>query len=185
MLYRLTTSLSQANSESEQDLRDCVTFLSHDCAKRDFVLAFFIIDILMKSIIFRLKMPPPSRRSKTNFKIYTWLAVMVNRLTIRSAIRKIKSQKREPNPLVLALSNLVPPPTPRMWSPPQRQRLALGTLNTILLKPTDMVGMSAPSLRSFTSRFLRIREKEKSSILTGISWIPILRSRASFTRIPK
>jgi hypothetical protein len=80
-------------------------------------------------------------------------------LTIGSAITKINSQKRKPNPLVPALPNPVPPPTLRTPPPPQRQRLALGVLNTILLQPTDMIGMSAVSLRSLTSQSLRIREK--------------------------
>jgi hypothetical protein len=110
---------------------------------------------------------------------------MVIRLTIHSVIRKIKSRKREPNPLVPALLYPVPPPTPITPPPPQRQRLASGVLNTILLKPTDMVGMSAPSLRSLTIQSLRIREKGKSSTLPGITQIPILRSRASFIKMPK
>jgi hypothetical protein len=38
-LYRLTTSTSQVNSESEQYRRDFATFLSHNRAKRDFLLA--------------------------------------------------------------------------------------------------------------------------------------------------
>jgi hypothetical protein len=38
-LYRLTTSTSQVNSESEQYRRDFATFLSHDRAKRNFLLA--------------------------------------------------------------------------------------------------------------------------------------------------
>jgi hypothetical protein len=38
-LYRLTTSTSQVNSESEQYRRDFATFLSHDCVKCDFLLA--------------------------------------------------------------------------------------------------------------------------------------------------
>jgi hypothetical protein len=109
----------------------------------------------------------------------------VIRLTIRSAIRKIKSRKREPNLLVPALLNPVPAPTPRTPAPPQRQRLAPGVLNTILVKTPDMVGMSTPSLRSLISWSLRIREKGKSSMLLGITRIPILRSRASFTKMPK
>jgi hypothetical protein len=38
-LYRLTTSTSQVNLESEQYQRDCATFLSYDRAIRDFLLA--------------------------------------------------------------------------------------------------------------------------------------------------
>jgi hypothetical protein len=38
-LYRLTTSTSQVNSESDQYRRDFATFLSHDRANRDFLLA--------------------------------------------------------------------------------------------------------------------------------------------------
>jgi hypothetical protein len=38
-LYWLTTSTSQVNSESEQYRRDFVTFLSHERAKHDFLLA--------------------------------------------------------------------------------------------------------------------------------------------------
>jgi hypothetical protein len=110
---------------------------------------------------------------------------MVIQLTIHSAIRKINIRTKEPIPLVLALLNSVPPPTPRMPPPPQRQRLAPGVLNTIFLKPTDMVGMSAPSLRSLTSQSLRIREMEKSSTLPGITRKLILRLRASFTKMPK
>jgi hypothetical protein len=68
---------------------------------------------------------------------------MVIRLTIRSAIRKINSQKREPNPLVPGLLNPVAPSS-RILAPLHRQRLALDVLNTILLKPMDMFGMSIP-----------------------------------------
>jgi hypothetical protein len=68
---------------------------------------------------------------------------MVIRLTTSSPIRKIKSRKRDPNPLVPAYLNAVAPPPPRMPHPPQRQRLALGVLNTSHLNPMDMVGMSA------------------------------------------
>jgi hypothetical protein len=39
ILYRLTTSTSQVNSQSEQYRRDFATFLSHDHAKRNFLLA--------------------------------------------------------------------------------------------------------------------------------------------------
>jgi hypothetical protein len=38
-LYRLTTSTSKVNSESEEYQRDFATFLSHDRAIRDFLLA--------------------------------------------------------------------------------------------------------------------------------------------------
>jgi hypothetical protein len=38
-LYRLTTSTSQVNSESEQYRRDFATFLSHNRANRDLLLA--------------------------------------------------------------------------------------------------------------------------------------------------
>jgi hypothetical protein len=78
-----------------------------------------------------------------------------------------------------------PSPPSRLPLPPHRQRLLLGILNTNLLKPTDIVGMSAPSLRSLISRSLSIREKRMSSMLLGITWITILRSKASFTRMPK
>jgi hypothetical protein len=43
----------------------------------------------------------------------------------------------------------------------------------------------APSLRSLTTRSLSLRENGKCRILLDITWIPILRSRASFTRILK
>jgi hypothetical protein len=130
-------------------------------------------------------MPPLSRRLTTNCQLCTWLAVIVIRLTTYSAIRKIQSQKRDLNPPVLALPNLVTPPPLKMPPPPQRRRLALGKINTILLKPIVIVGMSAPSLRTLISRSLRIREKEKSSIFLYITQILILRSRASFTKRPK
>jgi thiosulfate reductase cytochrome b subunit len=39
ILYRLTTSTSQVNSESQHYRRDFATFLSHDRANRDFFLA--------------------------------------------------------------------------------------------------------------------------------------------------
>jgi hypothetical protein len=38
-LYRLSTSTSQVNFASEEYWRHCVTFLTHDCAQRDFLLA--------------------------------------------------------------------------------------------------------------------------------------------------
>jgi hypothetical protein len=49
----------------------------------------------------------------------------------------------------------------------------------------DTVGMNAPSLWSFKSLSLNIREKGKSSMFLGIGQIAIVRSRASFTRMPK
>jgi hypothetical protein len=110
---------------------------------------------------------------------------MVIRLTIHFTIRKIKHRKKELNALVPALLNPFTPPTPRILPHPQMQRLALSILNSIHLKPMQMVGMSAPSLRNLISLTLRIRKMGKSSMLPGIIWILILRSRASFTRMLK
>jgi hypothetical protein len=41
-LYRLTTSISQVNAESEQYCRDLGIFLSPNCAEPDFLLPSFM-----------------------------------------------------------------------------------------------------------------------------------------------
>jgi hypothetical protein len=185
ILYRLTTSTSQVNSESEQYWRDFATFLSHDRAKHDFLLASLMEKFPNEVDNISTKDASSFQEVKNKFLNLHSASSNGDSAHHTFSNKKNKNSKREPNPLVPALPNPVPPPTPRTPPPPQRQRLALGILNTILLKPTVMVGMSAPSLRSLISWSLRIREKGKSSMLPGITRIPILRSRASFTRMPK
>jgi hypothetical protein len=66
LLVRLTASSNQSTNESRQYRKDFETFPLYDRAKRDFLWRPSWIDILTKSIIFRLRMSRPSRRSKTN-----------------------------------------------------------------------------------------------------------------------
>jgi hypothetical protein len=142
----LTTSTSQVNFESEQYRRDFATFLSHDRAKPNFLLASLIER-------FPNEVDNISTKDATSFqevknKFVHLYSAGGNGDSARHKFgnkKKNKRPKREPNPLVPTLPNPVPPRTPRTPRLPQRQRLAPSVLITILLKPTDMVGMSTPS----------------------------------------
>jgi hypothetical protein len=144
-LYRLTTSTSQVNFKSEQYQRDFATYLSHDHAKCHCLLASLMEKF--PNEVDNISTKDASSFEEVKNKFLNLYSAGGNGDSAHHTFgnKKNKSRKREPNPLVPALPNPVPPPTLRMPPPSQRQRLAPGVLNTMLLKPMDMVGMNAPS----------------------------------------
>jgi hypothetical protein len=183
-LYRLTTSTSQVNSESEQYWKDFVIFLAM-IVQNDFLLTSLMEKFPNEVDNISTKDASSFQEVKNKFLNLHLAGGNGDSAHHTFGNKKNKKSKKGTKSSGSSSSKPGPSSSPRTPPPPQRQRLALGILNTILLKPTDMVGMSAPSLRSLISRSLRIREKGKSSILLGITQIPILRSRASFTRMLK
>jgi hypothetical protein len=185
ILCQLTTLTSQVNSESEQYRIDFGTFLSHDCAKGDCLLAS-----LMEHFPNEVNHISPKNAASIQEVKNKFLNLHSASGNNDSGHHMVGNKKNENSKMITnstgsSSSNLVPPPTPRTPPPPHRQRLAPRILNTILRKRTNMVGMSAPSVRTLTSRSLRIREQGRRSTVPGITRITILRSRASFTKMPK
>jgi hypothetical protein len=104
-----------------------------------------------KSIIFWLRMLPISSRSKSTFQIYTLPAIIVIWLTTHSVIKKITKSKHGTKPFGSSSTIVGLSSSSRTAPPLQMQRLALGVPNPIILKSTDIVSMSATSLRSVIS----------------------------------
>jgi hypothetical protein len=149
--HRLTTLSSQVYSESDQYRKDFAIFLSYNYAKPDIFLTSLMERFPNEVDNILTQDASTFQEIKTKF-LNLHLAGCNGDLahyTFRN--KKTKSQKWEPNPLVKALLNPVPHPALRMLSGPQRQRLALGILNTNLQKPTHKVDMSAPTLRRLIS----------------------------------
>jgi hypothetical protein len=162
-----------------------VTFLSHDHAIRNFLLASLmerfpneVDNILTKDV-------SSFQEVKNKFLNLHSASGNDDSAQYTFSNKKNKKSKKGAKFSDSSSSNPVRLPPLQTPPPPHRRSLALGILNTILLKAMAIVGMSAPSLRSLISRSLRIREMAKSSMLLYITRIIILRSRASFTRMPK
>jgi hypothetical protein len=157
--YRLTTSTSQVNSESEQYRRDFATFLSHNRAKHDFILAFLMEKFLNN--VDNISTKDASSFQEVKNKFLNLHSPGSNGDSAHHILsnKKHKRSKTGPKSSGSSSSKLGPFFYSKDTTSSSKVNTCTWCTTPIFRKPPDMVSMSAPSLRSLISEFLWIRKK--------------------------